>query len=173
MPPPHPCWLASFLMLRKVGCLRRLAGPASLEDWGCSCLCSELIPSVTEISALFVKELLFPQTAPTDDAFFNRNWAGACWNRWAGTGTIVGPVRRLWTLDSSTKTRKKEGRQGLHPWLLRCLSQFLLERKDRLLRGRMFLRTFHRWGDLIFIVYVFPNWMMVSSAFIVIGLIKG
>ena len=28
--------------------------------------------------------------------------------------------------------------------------------KDRLLRGRMFLRTFHRWGDLVFIAYVFP-----------------
>ena len=32
-------------------------------------MCSELIPSVTERSALFVKELSFPQTAPTDDAF--------------------------------------------------------------------------------------------------------
>ena len=26
---------------------------------------------------MFIKELSFPQTAPTDDAFFfNRNWAG-------------------------------------------------------------------------------------------------
>ena len=25
--------------------------------------------------------------------FFNKNWAGACWNRWAGTGTVAGPVR--------------------------------------------------------------------------------
>ena len=41
-------------------------------DWRCSCLCSGLIPSVTERSALFVKELSFPQTVPTDDAFFNR-----------------------------------------------------------------------------------------------------
>ena len=73
MPPPRPCWLASFLTRRKeVGCLRRLAGPASLEDWHCFCLCSELIPSVTERSTLFVKELSFPQTALTDDAFFNR-----------------------------------------------------------------------------------------------------
>ena len=23
------------------------------------------------------------------------------------------------------------------------------------------LRTFHRWGDLVFIVYVFPNWMVI------------
>ena len=57
---------------------------------------------------------------------------------------------------SSAKTRKKKGRRGLRPWPLRCLSQFLSERKDRLLRGRMCLRTFHRWGGLVFIVYVFP-----------------
>ena len=36
---------------------------------------------IVERSALFVKELSFPHTAPTDDAFFNQNWAGACWNR--------------------------------------------------------------------------------------------
>ena len=72
MPLPHPRWLALFLTRREVGYLRRLAGPASSEDWRCSCLCSELIPSVTERSALFVKELSLPQTAPTDDAFFNR-----------------------------------------------------------------------------------------------------
>ena len=69
---PHSCWLALFLMRQEVGYLRRLAGPTSLEDCRCSCLCFELIPSVTERSALFVKELSFPQMAPTDDAFFNR-----------------------------------------------------------------------------------------------------
>ena len=53
-------------------CLRRLVDPVSLADWHCSCLCSELIPSVTEGSVLFVRELSFPQTAPTDDASFNR-----------------------------------------------------------------------------------------------------
>ena len=45
----------------------------------------------------------------------------------------------------------------------------------------MFLRTFHRWGDLVFIAYVFPNLMVVRilshlmgvfSAFIAIGLIR-
>ena len=72
MPPPHPCWPTPFLTHREVDCLRRLAGPASLVDWRCSYLCSELIPSVTERSTLFVKELSFPQTAPIDDAFFNR-----------------------------------------------------------------------------------------------------
>ena len=23
------------------------------------------------------------------------------------------------------------------------------------------MSTFHRWGDLVFIVYVFPNWMVI------------
>ena len=32
-----------------------------------------------------------------DDAFFNQNWAGACWDRWAGIGVAAGPVRWLWT----------------------------------------------------------------------------
>ena len=41
-------------------------------DWRCSCLCSGLIPSVTERSVVILKELSFPQTTPTDDAFFNR-----------------------------------------------------------------------------------------------------
>ena len=41
-----------------------LASLASLEDRCGSCLCSTSISSVTERSTLFVKELLFPQTAP-------------------------------------------------------------------------------------------------------------
>ena len=48
------------MCLQEVGYLRRLAGLASLGDLRGSCLCSELIPSVTEISTLFVKELSFP-----------------------------------------------------------------------------------------------------------------
>ena len=48
-----------------------------------------LIPSVTEKLVIFIKELSFPQTAPTDDAFFNRNWAGACGGRWAGPGLML------------------------------------------------------------------------------------
>ena len=129
-------------------------------DWRCSCLCSGLIPSITERSALFVKELSFPQTAPTYDAFFNRNWAIACWGHWAGTKTVVGLVCRLWrcTPLQRQERRKKEGRRGLCPWPLRCLSQFLPGRKDRLLRERMFffLCTFQRGGGLIYIAYVFP-----------------
>ena len=29
----------------------------------------------------------------------------------------------------------------------------------------MFLRTFHRWGGLVFIVYVIPNWRVVRILF--------
>ena len=95
MLPPCPCWLASFLTChREVSYLRRLDGLASLEDWRCSCLCFELIPSVAERSTLFIKELPFPHTVQVDDAFFNWNWARACWNRWVGTVTVAGPV--LW-----------------------------------------------------------------------------
>ena len=85
----------------------------------------------------------------TDDAFFQSDWAG---DRIATAGLDC----RLWMWHSSAKTRKKKGRQELRPWPLRCLSQFLAERKDRLLRGRVFLCIFHRWSGLIFIVYVFP-----------------
>ena len=51
-------WLLKCL--REVGYLCRLAGLASLGDYRGSCLCSRLIPSVTERSVLFVKVLLFP-----------------------------------------------------------------------------------------------------------------
>ena len=39
---------------------------------------------------MFIKELSFPQTAPTDDVFFNRNWAGACRGRRVGPGLLTG-----------------------------------------------------------------------------------
>ena len=35
---------------------------------------------------------------------------------------------------SLQKTRKKRGRRGLGPWPLRCLSQTLFERKERVCR---------------------------------------
>ena len=41
---------------------------------------------------MFMKELSFPQTAPTDDAFFNRNWAGARRSRWVGPRLLMGPT---------------------------------------------------------------------------------
>ena len=34
----------------------------------------------------------------------------------------------------STKTKEERGRRGLCPWPLRCLSQILSERKERMLR---------------------------------------
>ena len=39
---------------------------------------------------MFIKELSFPQTAPTVDAFFNRNWAGGHGGRWAGPELLTG-----------------------------------------------------------------------------------
>ena len=137
---------------------------SALPCWSCilgglrgSNLCSELIPSVTERSTIFVKELSFPQMTPTDDAFFKRNWPGACWNRWAGTGTVVRPVRWLWTLDSSAKIRNKEDPRGL----ARCLSQFfLMEENINCLEGEC-SAYLSPMGGLVFIVYVFPNWMVI------------
>ena len=41
----------------------------------------------------------------------------------------------FWPKHFSAKTRKKGGRRGLRPWLLRCLSQILSERKEGMLRS--------------------------------------
>ena len=71
MLPLRSYWLALLLLSQEVCCPRRLVDPASLADWRCSYLCSELIPLVTEKSVILIKELSFPQTAPTDDAFFS------------------------------------------------------------------------------------------------------
>ena len=90
MLPLRAYWLASLLLSQEAYCPHRLVDPASLVDWRCSCLCFESIASVTEKSVMFVQELSFPQTAPTDDAFFNRNWAGACGGRLAGPGLLAG-----------------------------------------------------------------------------------
>ena len=85
--------------------------------------------------------------------FFNRNWTGALKGRWAGPGLSVGwgcrlLDRRGWgrtaaaMLDYrlrvwhfSAKNKEKGDRRGLRPWPLRCLSQSLPERKERMLRG--------------------------------------
>ena len=83
-------WPALLLLSQEAYCPYRPVDPASLADWRCSCLCSELIPSVTEKSVIFVQELSFPQTAPTDDVFSNRNWAGAYGGRWAGPRLLAG-----------------------------------------------------------------------------------
>ena len=49
--------------------------------------------------------------------------------------TAVALIGRFLMRQASTKrTRKKKGRRGLRPWPLRYLSQYLFERKERLLR---------------------------------------
>ena len=91
MLPLRSYWPALLLLSQEAYCPHRLVDPASLVDWRYSCLCSELISSVTEKSVIFVQELSFPQMAPTYDAFFfNRNWAGACGGRWAGPRLLAG-----------------------------------------------------------------------------------
>ena len=53
---------------------------------------------------------------------------------------------------------------GDRPLPLGCLSQFLpVEEKINCLGNVFFVRTFHRWGDLIFIVGDFPNWMVIQT----------
>ena len=61
------------------------------------------MPSVTEKSVIFIKELSFPQTAPTDDAFFNRDWAGACRGRWAGLGLLAGWAVGSWIVGAEVR----------------------------------------------------------------------
>ena len=83
-------------------------------DWRYSCLCSGLIPSVTERSTLFVKELSFPQTAPTDYAFFNRIGLERVGVVGPGLGLLLG-----WSTGSSVallcKNNKEEGPVGASP----------------------------------------------------------
>ena len=101
---------------------------------------------------MFMKELSFPQTAPTDDAFFQPELGWSVWGlldwtkiadglNWRmrdylGWGRIAAMlVYRLWMRHSpARRTRRKKGRRGLCPWPLRCLSQILSERKERMLR---------------------------------------
>ena len=121
--------------LREVGCPPRPAGLASLGDWHGSCLYFELIPSVAERSTLFVKELSFPQTTPTDDAFFNRNWTRACWNRWAG------PVGSgCWTPLQKQETKRIGGGSPVASPMPKLVP--FVERKDQLLRGLIFCVPF-------------------------------
>ena len=67
----------------------------------------------------------------------------------------------LRSIHLTAKTREKGGRRGLGPWPLRCLSQVLFEGEERMLKllsiGIQILRTFHRWGDHVFIMYIVPN----------------
>ena len=62
----------------------------------------------------------------------------------------------------TAKTRKKGGRRGLGPWPLRCLSQTLFQRGERMLSiDIQILRTFHRWGGHVFIMYIVPTLRVV------------
>ena len=78
----------------------------------------------------------------SDDAFFNRIGLervgvvgpDCCWADLRALD-VAPLVCKPWMWHSSAKARKKKGRRGLRPWPLRCLSQFLAEIKDRLLRG--------------------------------------
>ena len=107
--------------------------------------------------------------------FFNWNWGRACKGRWVGSGLLAGwdaGSQIVWAEGSrrSTPLLKQGrwgGRRGLRPWSLRCLTQILSERKERLPRGRMCciclhkslharVCTFHRWGGHVFIVDVQP-----------------
>ena len=86
-----------------------------------------------------------------DDAFFQPELGWSVWGSLGWTKTADGlnwrmPDRLGWGRITamltcglrswyfSAKTRKKGGRRGLGPWPLRCLSQILSERKERMLR---------------------------------------
>ena len=62
------------------------------------------------------------------------------WSAGSGYGTTGLQSLDVTLLCKDKKERK--GRRGFRLWPLRCLSQFLSERKDRLLRGRMSCVTF-------------------------------
>ena len=90
MLPLRSYWPALLLLSQGVYCPHRPVDPASSVDWRYSCLCSELIPSVTEKSVIFVQELSFPQTAPTDDAFFQPELGWSVWGSLDWTKTVGG-----------------------------------------------------------------------------------
>ena len=56
---------------------------------------------------------------------------------------------------------------GDRPLPLRCLSQFFpVEEKINYLENEFFVRTFHQWGGLVFIMGDhdnFPSWMMIQN----------
>ena len=95
MLPLRSYWPALLLLSQEAYCPHRLVDPASLVDWRCSCLCSELIPLVTEKSVIFVQELSFPQRAPTDDAFFQPELGWSVWGSLGWTKTTGGMNWRM------------------------------------------------------------------------------
>ena len=74
-------------------------------------------------------------------------------------------------LDSSAKTRNKKESAGARSLRLQCLSQFFPgEEKINWLENEfscICLRTFHLWGDLVFIMDAhdnFPYWIMILNS---------
>ena len=150
MLPLRSYWPALLPPAQEVCCPHHPVDLAPLER--CSCLCSESIPSVTKKSVIFMEELSFPQTTPTDDAFFQLELGWSVWGSLGRTKTADGLnwrtldrlgwdriaamlVYRPWMRYSpARRTRRKKGRRGLRLWPLRCLSQILSERKERRLR---------------------------------------
>ena len=55
----------------------------------------------------------------------------------AGSGCGIAGLQFLDVALLCKDKRKRKGRRGLRPWPLQCLSQYLSEGKDGLLRGRM------------------------------------
>ena len=109
MLPLRSYWPTLLLLYQEAFRPPRLEDPASLADWRCSCLCSELIPSVTEKSVIFVQELSFPQTALTDDAFFQPELSWSVWESLDWTKTTGGlnwrmPDRLGWGRIAATLT---------------------------------------------------------------------
>ena len=77
---------------------------------------------------------------------------------------IAGPIHWLRMPDSSTKTRNQKGSAGARPLPLRCLSKFFpTDEKINCLGNEVFMRTFYRWGGLVFIVDDFPNLMVIRT----------
>ena len=101
---------------------------------------------------------------PTDGAklmmLFNWNWAS--WSvlellDWSADSECLAPLRKQ-------ETKRIDGVSPVaSPMLKSILSS---GRKDQLLREWIFVRTFQRWGGLVFIMGDhdnFPNWMMIRN----------
>ena len=99
---------------------------------------------------LILSSFLLNKIIIIDDAFFNRNWAGTCWGRWTGPRLILDRStgcassglgydcccadRKVPNAARLCKNKKEGGSARASPVALQCLSQFLSERKERLIR---------------------------------------
>ena len=48
-----------------------------------------------------------------DDAFFNRNWAGAYRGRWVGPGLLTGYIAGFWIVWAEVGLLQKQERRGV------------------------------------------------------------